>query len=236
MDINWATKMITIYKTDSFISLISGTLYEMDTDAFRLLLKDKEDDENGIVFSDTHKHNTQVTIAGITYAETIQIINGYSITFKDGQYSVRLRGSNNNIFDVENQILNQNQVQVIPGNAAGLIIKTGGESNDGWTTTERKQIRDALGITGLKTTAVDGQLQTNFISISEQIKRILGLSQENYRLFNPEYDSDDNLLSITIRIYPTANDCINDSNMLSEYAVTASYVDKKLNTYKVLKA
>ena len=53
-------------------------------------------------------------------------ITRLSITFEDGQYSVRLAGSNNNFFDVENGILNQNQVQVIPGNAAGLIVHTSG--------------------------------------------------------------------------------------------------------------
>ena len=37
-----------------------------------------------------------------------------------------LVGSNNNLFDVENGILNQNYVQVIPGNSAGLIVKTSG--------------------------------------------------------------------------------------------------------------
>lgn len=70
---------------------------------------------------DTHRHNTAVTIAGITYARFIEIINGYSITFENGQYSVRLAGSNNNFFDVANGILNQNSVQIIPGNSAGLI-------------------------------------------------------------------------------------------------------------------
>jgi len=53
-------------------------------------------------------------------------INGYNVTFENGLYSVMLVGSNNNLFDVENGILNQNYVQVIPGNSAGLIVKTSG--------------------------------------------------------------------------------------------------------------
>jgi len=122
VSINWATREITIPKAD--LTLVTGSLYELDTDALRLELKDIEDSEEGVPFPDTHRHNTEVTVAGVTYARVIEIINGYSLTFEDGQYSVRLAGSNNNFFDVENGILNQNQVQVIPGNAAGLIVRS----------------------------------------------------------------------------------------------------------------
>lgn len=118
LSVNWNTKVIFVPQAD--LTLVSGTLYELDTDAFRLELKDIEDDE-GIPFLDTHRHNTEVTVAGVTYARTIEIINGYSIEFEDGQYTVRLVGSNNNFFDVENGVLVQNQVSVIPTNSAGLV-------------------------------------------------------------------------------------------------------------------
>jgi hypothetical protein len=121
--VNWLTKVITIPQSD--LALVSGTLYELDTDAFRLALKDIEDDE-GIPFPDTHRHNTEVTVAGTTFARVIEIINGYSIEFENGTYSVRLAGSNNNFFDVESGILVQNQVQVIAQNSAGLIVMAGG--------------------------------------------------------------------------------------------------------------
>lgn len=52
-----------------------------------------------------------------------EIINGYTVTFEDGLYSVNLIGSNNNIPDV----LNLNQVSVRSANSAGLItINTSG--------------------------------------------------------------------------------------------------------------
>ena len=117
--IDWAAKTITIPKAD--LTLITGTLYELDTDAFRLELKSLEDDEEGIVFIRTHDHNPEYTVAGVTYARKVEIINGYTVEFEDGTYSVRLSGSNNNVFDVENGILVQNQVQVISTNSAGLI-------------------------------------------------------------------------------------------------------------------
>lgn len=122
--IDWSTQVISI--PQSYLTLIGGTLYELDTDQFRLDLKDIEDSEEGVPFPDTHRHNTLVTVAGTTFARTIEIINGYSVEFEDGQYTVRLAGSNNNIFDVENGILVQNQVQIIAQNSAGLIVLAGG--------------------------------------------------------------------------------------------------------------
>jgi hypothetical protein len=113
------TKVISIPQAD--LTLISGTIYSMDSNQFRLDLKDWEDSEYGMAMPTTHNHNTTVTIAGITYARTIEIINGYSLEFEDGQYTVIIEGSNNNFHDVLNGILVQNQVQVIPSNSAGLV-------------------------------------------------------------------------------------------------------------------
>lgn len=128
ISIDWGNKIINV--PQSYLTLITGTLYELDTDQFRLDLKALEDDEEGMPFPDTHRHNTEVTVVGVTYARVIEIINGYSVTFENGSYSVRLAGSNNNIFDVENGILNQNTVQIISQNAAGLIVSEGGEGYD----------------------------------------------------------------------------------------------------------
>ena len=144
ISINWGTKVITV--PQSYLTNITGTLYELDTETFRTDLKALEDDEEGMPFPDTHRHNTEVTIAGVTYARTIEIINSYSITFEDGQYSVRLAGSNNNFFDVENGILNQNQVQVIAQNSAGLIVKSIGS---GLSTEEATQLEELHKIQGL---------------------------------------------------------------------------------------
>ena len=135
LSVTWGTKVINVLQAD--LTPISGTLYELDTDQFRKDLKALEDGEDGMPFPDTHQHNTEVTVAGVTYARFIEIINGYSITFEDGQYSVRLVGSNNNFFDVENGILNQNQVQIIPGNSAGLIAVSSGS---GLSTEEHDQL------------------------------------------------------------------------------------------------
>jgi len=125
ISVDWATKVITV--PQSYCTLITGTLYELDTDQFWKDLKALEAAETGIVFEDAQRHAPDVSVAGVTYAQVIEIINGYSVVFTpDSQWTVRLAGSNNNIFDVENAILNQNQVQVIAQNSAGLQVVTVG--------------------------------------------------------------------------------------------------------------
>lgn len=116
--INWSTKVITIPQSD--LTLISGTLYELDVNDFRLALKNIEDSEEGMAFDSTHRHNTEVTLSGVTYARTFEIINGYTVTFEDtgSPYTVRCAGANHNIADVTNYT---SEVSLIIGNSAGLI-------------------------------------------------------------------------------------------------------------------
>lgn len=67
------------------------------------------------------------------------------------------------------------------------------------------------------------------------IKRVLGLSQENYRLFNPEFDNLTNMTSGIVKTYPTALDVDNDTNALATYEVTAEYDNTKLLDYRMKK-
>lgn len=135
---DWNTKTFTVPQSD--LTLVSGTLYDVNTETvFRQGINAIMASEEGIVFEDPIVHNTEVTVAGTTFARTIEVVNGYSVTFTpDSQWTARLIGSNNNIFDVENGILNQNQVQVIPTNSAGLI------SSAAVTTQDINDISDAV--------------------------------------------------------------------------------------------
>jgi len=139
LSIDWVTGVITVPKAD--LTLVVGTLYKLDTQAFRLELKALEASVYGIVNLKNQRHATEVTISGVTYARAIEILPPYSVEFEDGQYSVRLEGSNNNIWDVEAGILVQNQVQVIPTNAAGLISVTSGS---GVTEQDKTDIIDGV--------------------------------------------------------------------------------------------
>jgi hypothetical protein len=118
--IDFNTRVINVPK--SFMTQINPTLYELDVNALRLELKNIED-ADGITYPDTHRHNTEVVLAGTTYARSVEFINGFTITFEDGQYAVRCIGANHNISDVKNL----NQVSLIIGNSAGLqTVNVGG--------------------------------------------------------------------------------------------------------------
>jgi len=118
--IDWGTKVISVPQAD--LTFIGGTTYQLDTEAFRLSLRDLEDSEAGIIFPKTHNHSTQVLLGGVSYARIIEIINGYTITFEEtgSPYVVSLIGSNNNILDVTNL----GTVQIASNNSAGLINVT----------------------------------------------------------------------------------------------------------------
>lgn len=123
ISVDWPSKVISI--PQSYLTSLGGGVYELDTNQFRLDLKDLEDNEQGISYLDTHRHNTEVTLAGVTYARFFEIINGYTITFEDLQYAVNLVGSNNNI----SEVANVNQVSIRSSNSAGLISVSGGGSS-----------------------------------------------------------------------------------------------------------
>lgn len=135
--VNYITQVISVPKT--YLTLVSGTLYKLDTNQFRLDLASIQDSEEGIPYPTMYSHNTEVTVVGTTFARIIEIINGYSIEFEDGQYTVRLEGSNNNYFDVENGILEQNQVQIISQNSGGLV-------SGGTASVDQQDVRDAMGL------------------------------------------------------------------------------------------
>lgn len=123
--IDWPTGRITVQQSDtSLLTLLSGTLYEFDTEAFRAALKDAEDSLEGMLWLDTHTRNPAVVISGVTYVPADNLINGYTLEFlPDAQWSVIMDGStNNNFADIAAGVLIQNQVQVIPQNSAGNTL------------------------------------------------------------------------------------------------------------------
>lgn len=143
LSVNWITRVITVPQAD--LTPLGGGVYELDIDAFRLELKDLEDGE-GMPFPDTHRHNTTVTLGGVTLARTFEIINGYTVTFEDGQYAVNLVNANSNISDVANV----NQVSIRSQNSAGLIQVSSGS---GLSAAEQTQLDEIHRIHGLNSGA-----------------------------------------------------------------------------------
>ncbi len=120
ISINWATKVI--YVPQSYLTDLGSGRYELDLDQFRLDLKDIEDSVDGMAFLDTHRHNTEVVLSGVIYARVFEIINGYTVEFENGTYTVICTGANHNLADVKVV----NSVSLIVGNAAGLITVISG--------------------------------------------------------------------------------------------------------------
>jgi len=117
ISIDWGTKVISVPKADTTLVTMSPfEIRELNINTFRLALRDLEDDMEGIPFLHTHNHNTTVTVGGVTLARVVEIINGYTITFENGNYAVNLVGANSNIGDV----VNLNSVSVRVANSAGL--------------------------------------------------------------------------------------------------------------------
>ena len=122
----------TIYVPQSYLTLLTGLgvgateVYELDMDQLRLDLKAWEDNEIGMPEPDTHRHSTTITIAGTTYARTIEFINGWVVDFQDTgtPYIVSCTGANHNLSDVTD--FSAGNLSMLPNNAAGLIIGSGG--------------------------------------------------------------------------------------------------------------
>ena len=140
--INWATKVINIARVEETgMTQIQFSpdpeIWELDVDWFRLQLKDIEDDVEGMPFTNTHIHNTEVTLGGVTFSREFEIIAPYTVTFADGQYAVNLVGANNNISDKTNV----NQVSVRASNSAGMVTVNSGS---GLTVEQNTQLMKTL--------------------------------------------------------------------------------------------
>jgi len=152
-------------------------------------------------------------------------------------------------------------VNVSEGWAAGddgILVKTG-DGGQTWTRTDSSQadpLRDITAVSGNSVVLIGGASAAVFVvgettppsfaeavieetvvdDISPKIDRILGLSPENYRVTDQMYDADGNLVSATIRTFPTASDAINIANPVAEYEVTAFYdTVGRLKDYRMLR-
>ena len=128
ISITWGTKVINIPKADTTL-IQSGPpeIRELNINNFRAVLNDLQDSEEGMSHPTTHVHGPPLTVGGVALARTVEIVNGYTVTFESGAYQVNLVGANNNVADV----VNMNAVAVRSANSAGLIqVGSGVEEQD----------------------------------------------------------------------------------------------------------
>ena len=182
--INWGTRVINVPRADMTLIQASPEIRELDIDDFRLTLKDLEDDEAGMSFPATHNHVAPVTVGGVTLARIVELINGYTVTFEDGQYAVNLVGANSNISDKTNV----NQVSVRSSNSAGLVQVGGADPS---------VIADAVWDEAMASHYAGG-------TFGHALRVIEGMVQHNYVLDETVYNSAGLLLSARMRLFETA--------------------------------
>lgn len=140
ISIDWATRVITVPKADTVQIQAAPEVRTYNVNTFRQELKDLEDDPDGMPFPDTHSHVTEITISGVTYTRFVEIINGYTVEFEDGQYTVVTTDANHNIGDVKVA----NQVSLTTNNSAGLVKGTA--SDDVWGHSKALSVSKFLGL------------------------------------------------------------------------------------------
>ena len=157
ISIDWPIKVITIPKADTtLVDIGPPEIRSLDVDVFRKDLNALQASEEGIWADTTHNHNTEVTIGGVPLARTVEIINGYTVTFESGAYAVNLTGANNNISDV----MNLNSTSLRSANSAGLIQGNISDQIVEGNITTQQVLRLILSTLGSKVTGVTTSTET----------------------------------------------------------------------------
>jgi hypothetical protein len=119
--VNWNSKIVTVPKADMTQISASPEIYELNLISFWAAIHDIQDSE-GMPYLDIMRSNAPVVLSGVTYARSIEVINGYKIEFENGPYQVNLNGANSNLLDARVQ----NNVSLNASNSAGLVVVTSG--------------------------------------------------------------------------------------------------------------
>lgn len=112
--LEWSTKIITVPKTE--LTLVSGTHYTITVDYWWQLLREANYDAEGMVF-DTMYNSIAPTSST---PRIVEVVNGYTVQFENGLYSVEFINGNTNFRDVEIK----NTVSVGTNNTTGFIDPT----------------------------------------------------------------------------------------------------------------
>lgn len=129
IDVDWGGTAanpyrILIPRADMPLVQASPEIRELDVNQFRKDLRTLEAATPGAPFPETHRHQTETTLSGTTFARQVEILAPYMVEFEDGQYSVRAVGANHNLLDVKVN----NQVSLLVVLSAGLVNPDIGEA------------------------------------------------------------------------------------------------------------
>lgn len=85
--------------------------------------------------------------------------------------------------------------------------------------------------------AKEETLDSHRSETEDRIKRILGMTQENFIIKDQTYNSNGSLETATVRIFNNALDCNSDINPLAEYSIIVEYdLEGKIKKYKVTRS
>jgi hypothetical protein len=140
--VNWSTKVVTIPKADTVLVSASPDVRSLDLTTLWENIIAIEESSEAISFDTIVRNVAPFTVAGVTLARVVEIINGYKIEFEDGQYAVNILGGNSNISDV----IVRNQVSVNTGNSAGLVQVSSGS---GLSTEQATMLEEIYVLMGL---------------------------------------------------------------------------------------
>lgn len=81
-----------------------------------------------------------------------------------------------------------------------------------------------------------GDGTVSLVDVGNMVRRILGLVHENFVITDQVYDSNNNLLGASVKIYETDTDASADTNAIATYTIEATYDgDGQLIDYKMLR-
>jgi len=111
-----------------------------------------------------------------------------------------------------------------------VVIDTGSLSDTGNGTYKNSYLFSDLGQFYILYSTPSGytdEIETIFVVLesakSNEIDRILGLSDENKKILDTVHDSNGNMTSAVIKTYPSATDFENNTNLLASYIFNATY-------------
>lgn len=178
IDVNWVTGVIYVPKSYTTLLQPSPEIRTLDVDQFRLDLKALESSVEGMLYPDTHQHDTETVMSGDIYVRKVTIKPPYTVEFENGMYAVKCIGANHNIFD--RMVLNN--VSLIIGNSGGLLRSPGvdmasvqdGLTAQGYTPGRAPRLDSIDAAVSSRAVAGDGLTAEQALRLTE-VAQLLGL-------------------------------------------------------------
>lgn len=211
----------TIFIPQADLTFVQTGLYILDTQTFRLALRDLEDDVLQMGMPEILERKDSYVISGTGYADALLLINYYRLEFEDGQYTVLLKNSNNNFSDVAAGVLVRNQVQVIPENSGGLIIGEGADPSDVATAVWAELLSGTAAEALLSAAAASAATAAAGILTANEIVDAIIARSAYSRRDQVNYDQNGNMTARE-RWFPTRVDALNETNVTDTFTVSST--------------